>query len=101
MKLMKTIIALLLRATGVLLCVRADDDEAATAARLERACHEAGKVGTALCTTMKSPLWDTLRAGWPSDEPLVVADVGANKGFFSATALARFSPACGVAGGVT
>ena len=79
-----------------ILCVRADDNEAATAARLERACHEAGKVGTALCTTVNSPLWDTLRAGWPSDEPLVVADVGANKGFFSAIALARFSPACGV-----
>lgn len=79
-----------------ILCVRADDNEAATAARLERACHEAGKVGIALCTTMNSPLWDTLRAGWPSDEPLVVADVGANKGFFSAIALARFSPACGV-----
>jgi FkbM family methyltransferase len=84
-----------------ILCVRADDDEAATAARLERACHEAGKVGTGmgrtgLCTTVGSPLWDTLRAGWPSDEPLVVADVGANKGFFCAIALARFSPACGV-----
>ena len=67
------------------------------AARLERVCHEAGAGRhNALCTTVNSPLWDTLRAGWPSDEPLVVADVGANKGFFSAIALARFSPACGV-----
>ena len=80
-----------------IICVRADDDEAAMAARLERVCHEAGAGRhNALCTTVNSPLWDTLRAGWPSDEPLVVADVGANKGFFSAIALARFSPACGV-----
>ena len=37
-----------------ILCVRADDDEAATAARLERACHEAGKVGTGMGRTGKA-----------------------------------------------
>ena len=46
---------------------------------------------TGICATFQAGLWDLLRDHWPRDEKLVVADVGANKGFFSSRALAVFS----------
>ena len=51
---------------------------------------------TGICATFQAGLWDLLRDHWPRDEQLVVADVGANKGFFSSRALAVFAPGCGV-----
>ena len=51
---------------------------------------------TGICATFQAGLWDLLRDHWPRGEQLVVADVGANKGFFSSRALAVFAPRCGV-----
>ena len=51
---------------------------------------------TGICATFQAGLWDLLRDHWPRGEKLVVADVGANKGFFSSRALAVFAPRCGV-----
>ena len=63
-------------------------DEAQHARRCELA--------TGFCTTLEAGLWDLVAAHWPRDQKLVVADVGANKDFFSSRALALFAPRCGV-----